>query len=67
MQKKNLIKKIIDAHLWIIKYFTEFSNSIFNPEEIIGKNLNILISNLIHIINLELNLIAIIIDIINKK
>ena len=63
MQKKNLIKKIIDAHLWIIKYFTEFSNSIFNPEEIIGKNLNILISSLIHIINLELNLNAIKIDI----
>ena len=67
MQKKNLIKKIIEAQLWIIKYFTEFSNSIFIPEEIIGKNLNILISNLIHIINLELNLIAIKIEINNKK
>ena len=63
MQKKYLIKKIIDAHLWIKKYLTEFSNSIFNPEEIIGKNLNILISSLIHIINLELNLNAIKIDI----
>ena len=62
MQKKKLIKKIIEAHLWIIKYLTEFSNSIFSPEEIIGKNLSILISKLIHIINLELNLIAIIID-----
>ena len=37
------------------------------PDEIIGKKLNILISSLIHIINLELNLIAIIIDINNKK
>ena len=46
----------------MIKYLTEFSNSIFSPEEIIGKNLSILISKLIHIINLELNLIAIIID-----
>ena len=62
MQKKKLIKKIIEAHLWIIKYLTEFSNSIFSPEEIIGKNLSILISKLIHIMNLELNLIAIIID-----
>ena len=67
MQKKNLIKKIIEAHLWIIKYLTEFSSSIFNPEEIIGKNLNILISKLIHIIRLELNLIAIKIEINNKK
>jgi len=37
------------------------------PDEIIGKNLNILISNLIHIMNLELNLIAMITDIINRK
>ena len=39
----------------------------FNPEEIIGKNLNMLISNLIHIIKLELNLSAIKIEINNKK
>ena len=57
----------MDAQLWIIKYFTEFSNSMFTPDEIIGRNLSMLISNLIHIINLELNLIAIIIDINNKK
>jgi len=57
----------MDAQLWIIKYFTEFSNSMFTPDEIIGRNLSMLISNLIHIINLELKLVAIIIDINNKK
>ena len=67
MQKKYLIKKIIDAHLWIKKYLTEFSNSIFNPEEIIGRKLNILISNLIHMKSLGLNLKHIIIDVNIKK
>ena len=57
----------MDAQLWIIKYFTEFSNSMFTPDEMIGRNLSMLISNLIHIINLELKLVAIIIDINNKK
>ena len=57
----------MDAQLWIIKYFTEFSNSMFTPDEIIGRNLSMLISNLIHIINLELKLVAIIIDVNNKK
>ena len=57
----------MDAQLWIIKYFTEFSNSMFTPDEMIGRNLSMLISNLIHIINLELNLNAIIIDINNRK
>ena len=61
-KKKNLNKNITDANLWIKKYFIEFSISIFSLVEIIGKNLSILISKLIHIINLELNLIAIIID-----
>ena len=53
MQKKYLIKKIIDAHLWIKKHLTKFSNSIFNPEEIIGRKLNISISKLIHIKSLD--------------
>ena len=66
-EKKNLIKKIIEAQLWIKKYLTEFSNSILRPDEIIGRNLNILISNLIHIIKLELKLNAITIEINNKK
>ena len=66
-EKKNLIKKIIDAQLWIKKYLTEFSNSIFRPDEIIGRNLNILISKLTHIIKLELKLNAITIEINNKK
>ena len=39
----------------------------FTPDEIIGRNLSMLISNLIHIIYLELKLVAIIIDINNKK
>jgi len=66
-EKKNLIKKIIEAQLWIKKYLTEFSNSILRPDEIIGRNLNILISSLIHIIKLELKLNAITIEINNKK
>jgi len=67
LQKKYLIKKIIDAHLWIKKYLTEFSNSIFNPEEIIGRKLNILIPNLIHMKSLGLNLKHIITDVNIKK
>jgi len=51
-----------DANLWIKKYFIEFSISIFSLVEIIGKNLSIFNSSLIHIIKLELNLIDIIIE-----
>jgi len=51
-----------DANLWIKKYFIEFSISIFFLVEIIGKNLSIFNSSLIHIIKLELNLIDIIIE-----
>jgi len=62
--KKNLIRKIIDAHLWIKKYFIEFSISIFSLYEKTGKNLNIFNSNLSHIKNLEFTLID---SIIEKK
>ena len=58
---------MIEAILWIKKYFIEFSIGEYSLDIIIGKNLNILISNLSHIINLELNLIDIIIDTNNKK
>jgi len=51
-----------DANLWIKKYFIEFSISIFSLVEIMGKNLSIFNSSLIHIIKLELNLIDIIIE-----
>ena len=51
-----------DANLWIKKYFIEFSISILSLVEIIGKNLSIFNSSLIHIIKLELNLIDIIIE-----
>ena len=61
-KKKNLNKNITDANLWIKKYFIEFSISIFSLVEIIGKNLSIFNSSLIHIIKLELNLIDIIIE-----
>ena len=39
----------------------------FTPDEIIGRNLSMLISNLIHIINLELKLNDIITETNNKK
>ena len=61
-KKKNLNKNITDANLWTKKYFIEFSISIFSLVEIIGKNLSIFNSSLIHIIKLELNLIDIIIE-----
>ena len=60
-------KKIIDAYLWIKKYLTKFSNSIFNSKEIIGRKLNILIPNLIHTKSLGLNLKHIMIDVNIKK
>ena len=61
-KKKNLNKNMTDANLWIKKYFIEFSISIFSLVEIMGKNLSIFNSSLIHIIKLELNLIDIIIE-----
>jgi len=66
-KKKNLIKKITDAHLWMRKYFIEFSISIFSFDDITGKNLNIFNSKLIHISKLEFTLKEIIIEIIIKK
>ena len=63
-EKKNLIRKIIDAHVCTKKYFIEFSISIFSLYEKIGKNLNMFNSNLNHIKNLELILID---KIIEKK
>ena len=65
--KKNLIKKMIEAHLWIKKYFIEFSISIYSFEEIIGKNLNIFNSNNIHIRKFEFILKEIKIEINIKK
>ena len=67
MKKKNLIRKIIEAQLWIKKYFIEFSISICSFEEIIGKNLIIFNSNNIHIKKLEFILNEIKIDKIIKK
>jgi len=66
-KKKNLIKKVIEAHLWMRKYFIEFSISTFSFEDIMGKNLNIFNSNLIHINNLDVTLKEIIIEINIKK
>ena len=66
-KKKNLLKKIIEAHLWIKKYFIEFSISMCSFEEIIGKKLIIFNSNNIHIRKLEFTLREIKIDKIIKK
>ena len=67
LKKKNLSKNTTEAHLWIKKYFIEFSSSILILEEIIGKNLNIFSSKLIHIKKLELILKDKTIDIKSKK
>lgn len=67
VKKKNLRRKIIEAQLWTKKYFIEFSNSIDNLDEMIGKNLNIFNSRLIHIKKFELILKEKTIDINNKK
>jgi len=66
-KKKKLIKKITEAHLWIKKYFIEFSISICSLDEIIGKNLIIFNSSNIHIKKLEFTLKEIKIDKIIKK
>ena len=50
---------MIEAILWIKKYFIEFSIGEYSLDIIIGKNLNILNSNLTHIIIVEFLLIAI--------
>lgn len=42
------IKNIIEAKLWIKKYFIVFSNEILVSEDIIGRKLNILISKDTH-------------------
>jgi len=60
-QKITPNKKIIEAHLWIIKYFIVFSNATPVSEDIIGKKANMFISRHNHIINDELDLIIIII------
>ena len=49
---------IIEANLWIKKYFIEFSIGEYSLDVIKGRNLNIFNSNLAHIIILELLLIA---------
>jgi len=49
----------IEAALWIKKYFIEFSIGEYSLDVMIGRNLNILSSNLTHIIILELLLTAI--------
>ena len=66
-EKKNLIRKIIDAHLCTKKYFIEFSISMCSFEEMIGKKLIIFNSNNIHIKKLEFTLNEIKIDKIIKK
>lgn len=43
-----VIKNIIEAKLWIRKYFIVFSNEILVSEDIIGRKLNILISKDTH-------------------
>jgi hypothetical protein len=44
------IIKIIEANLWIRKYFIEFSNGETSLDIIIGRNLNMFISRDTHII-----------------
>lgn len=58
---------MIDAQLWIKKYFIEFSNSSSIFDEMMGKKLNILSSSLNHIRKFELMLKEIIIEKNNKK
>ena len=50
---------MIEATLWIKKYFIEFSIGEYSLDVIIGRNLNILSSRLTHIIIVELLLKAI--------
>jgi len=59
-QKIKPNKKIIEAHLWIIKYFIVFSNATPVSDDITGKKANIFISKHNHIIKEELDLIIII-------
>ena len=66
-QKITPNKKIMEAHLWIIKYFIVFSKAIPGSEDMIGKKANIFISRHSHIMNEELELINIIIAVINTK
>jgi len=49
----------IEAALWIKKYFIEFSIGEYSLDVMMGRNLNMLSSNLTHIIILELLLTAI--------
>lgn len=49
----------IEAALWIKKYFIEFSIGEYSLDVMIGRNLNMLSSNLTHIMILELLLTAI--------
>ena len=66
-QKITPNKKIIEAHLWIIKYFIVFSKAIPDSEDIIGRKASIFVSRHNHIIKDELDLINIIIATINTK
>ena len=50
---------MIEAILWIKKYFIEFSIGEYSLDVIIGRNLNIFNSNLTHIIIAEFLLIEI--------
>ena len=48
-ENKILDKKIIEAHLWIKKYFIVFSNAIPDSLDMIGRKANILNSKATHI------------------
>jgi len=67
--KEKIIPKrnIIDAHLWIIKYFIVFSKDIPGSDDITGKNANIFISKHNHIIKEDPDLNKSIIDISKIK
>ena len=66
-QKITPNKKIIEAHLWMTKYFIVFSNATPDSDDITGKKANMFISKHNHIIKDELELIIIITAIINIK
>jgi len=66
-QKITPNKKIIEAHLWMTKYFIVFSNATPDSDDITGKKANMFISKHNHIIKEELELIIIITAIINIK
>ena len=60
-------RKMIEAHLWIIKYFIVFSNATPASDDIIGRKASIFISKHNHIIKEESDLAIVITAIIKIK